>query len=97
MTSPADLASEEDWYSISFISYQSPHQRSGFFEFANSLAISMEKKFNARCHWGKFNPLSPSANQKLFPQLREFREIVKQHDPEARFANAWLKKSILDS
>ena len=97
MTSPADLASEEDWYSLSFISYQSPHQRSGFFEFANSLAISMEKKFNARCHWGKFNPLSPSANQKLFPQLREFREIVKQHDPEARFANAWLKKSILNS
>lgn len=96
MTSPADLNSAEDWYSISFISYQSLHQRSGFFEFANALAISMQENFNARCHWGKFNPLPPSANQNLYPHLKEFREIAKRYDPESRFANDWLKESMLD-
>lgn len=96
MTSPADLNSDEDWYSLSFISYQSLHQRSGFFEFANSLAISMQEQFNARCHWGKFNPLPPSANQKLYPHLKEFREIANRYDPESQFANDWLKESTLD-
>ncbi len=95
MTSQADLNSEEDWYSLSFISYQSPHQRAGFLEFANSLTVSMEEKFNARCHWGKLNPLTPSTNQKLYPHIKKFREIANQYDPDARFANAWLKKSIL--
>lgn len=96
MTSPANLNREEDWYSISCISYQSPHQRSGFFEFANSLALSMHQKFRARCHWGKYNPLDQSANKDLYPRLEEFQEIAKRYDPEAQFANHWLKNTILN-
>ncbi|MDA7880552.1 hypothetical protein N9A76_03760, partial [Mariniblastus sp.] len=78
------------------ISYQSPHQRSGFFEFANSLALSMHQKFRARCHWGKYNPLDQSANKDLYPRLEEFQEIAKRYDPEAQFANHWLKNTILN-
>ena len=97
MASPATPNSKEDWYSISLISFHWPHLRSGFFAFANSLAGSMQKKFNARCHWGKFNPLDKSANIHLYPHLEEFREIAERYDGQARFANRWLKKAILDN
>ena len=92
-SSPDDGEQEnnEDWYAISLISYDRPHQRAGFFAFAKYLANSMASQFGARCHWGKHNPLDQATNQSLYPQLQKFCQIVNRFDPHGRFSNRWLK------
>ena len=86
--------SEEDWYAISFISYQNPNDRDGFFEFADFIGTAFVELFDARCHWGKYNPLEKSANEKLYPKLDDFRQIVKRFDSEGRFGNEWLDRVV---
>ena len=88
--------SEEDWYAISFISYERPDRRSSFFAFAKFLASSMRDQFGARCHWGKYNPLDRSDNEQLYPRLDQFREVVKRFDPQSRFSNQWLGDVLLE-
>ena len=95
-TSNSETDAHEDWYAISFISYQRPDRRPGFFAFAQFLASSMRTRFGARCHWGKYNPLDRAANEQLYPQLSKFRQIVKRFDPHSRFSNAWLRSVLLD-
>ncbi len=46
----------EDYYALSFITYELPTERDGFFRFAELLAMVMFHRFNARCHWGKYTP-----------------------------------------
>lgn len=94
MTSPTSGSNQEDWYAISLISYHWPSQREGFFKFANFLGTSMLEKFSARCHWGKFNPLSKTQNEKLYPQLPEFDLIRRKFDPSGKFKNDWLDQVI---
>lgn len=96
MASPMVHGHDEDWYAISVISYEWPVRRSGFFGFADYLATSMRSRFNARCHWGKYNPLDRDANEQLYPRLREFRDVVRRFDLESRFANEWLREVLLD-
>lgn len=93
MSSPgnSEQQNREDWYAISFISYDLPNQRTGFFAFAKYLANSMASQFDARCHWGKHNPLDQVTNQDLYPQLGDFCQIVERFDPHGRFSNPWLK------
>ena len=86
--------SSEDWYAISLISYQNPNDRDGFFQFANFIGAAFAQLFDGRCHWGKYNPLDKSANEKLYPKLDEFRQIVKRFDREGRFSNDWLDRVI---
>ena len=90
-----ETSNEDDWYAISFISYERPDRRAGFFTFAKSLASSMRIRFGARCHWGKHNPLDLAANEQLYPQLATFRQIVQRFDPHSRFSNAWLRDVLL--
>ncbi len=94
MASPRKENSEEDWYAISLISYQRPDDRAGFFAFAKFLADRMEAQFSARCHWGKYNPLTRDQNQRLYPRLNEFREIVEHLDPRGVFCNRWLHQAL---
>jgi len=90
----ASEKSEEDWYSISFISYQNPNDRDGFFRFADFIGTAFVQLFDGRCHWGKYNPLGKSANEKLYPKLDDFRRIVKQFDSDGRFGNDWLERVL---
>ena len=86
--------SDEDWYAISFISYQNPDDREGFFKFADFIGTAFVQLFGGRCHWGKYNPLEKSANEKLYPKLDDFRQIVKRFDSDGRFGNDWLDRVV---
>lgn len=88
--SAASDQSTEDWYAISFISYQWPSDRNGFFQFANFIGMAVAKLFNGRCHWGKYNPLDKLANRQLYPRVQEFREVGSRFDSRGTFQNDWL-------
>ena len=92
MAAPSD--SNEDWFAISFISYQWPSERDGFFKFANFIGPAIAKLFDGRCHWGKYNPLDRDTNERLYPRIKEFREIVDRYDPQGNFKNDWLEQSL---
>ena len=91
----ADEGTHDDWYAISFISYERPDRRAGFLAFAEFLASSMRTRFGARCHWGKHNPLDRNANEQLYPHLKTFRQVVQKFDPHSRFSNDWLRRVLL--
>ena len=97
MASPVTEGDHEDWYAISLISYEWPSRRSGFFAFANFLAPNMKRRFGARCHWGKHNPLTLLENKDLYPKISQFQQIAKTFDPNAQFSNDWLNRVLLDN
>lgn len=85
---------DEDWYALSFISYDRPDERAGYFRFAELLARSMAALFGARPHWGKWCPIDATTAQRLYPELETFRQICEQSDPEGRFRNAFVRERI---
>lgn len=93
MCSPGDPVNE-DWYAISLISFQRPKDRKGFFDFANFVAETCSRLFQARCHWGKYHSLDRETIESLYPKLDQFRESVKRHDPDGVFCNDWLRELI---
>ena len=84
----------EDWFAISFISYQWPTERDGFFEFADFVSTVIAERFGGRCHWGKLNSLSRQQNERLYPQLETFRTVVNQFDPEGAFSSDWFEQVV---
>ena len=54
----------------------------------------MAALFDARPHWGKVCPLTPTEAERLYPLLKEFRSICQAADPEGVFRNDWVE-SIL--
>jgi len=86
----------EDWYALSFICYERPQQRAGFFLFAGFMARSMSRLFHARPHWGKVCPLDPEELTSLYPRLDDFRAICRTLDPDGVFQNRWTA-ALLDS
>lgn len=95
MASPVADNSDEDWYSISVISIEWPNRREGFVLLAEFLASQLASRFDARCHWGKYNPLDRASNERLYPMLDEFRNVVERFDPQGHFANQWLRDVVL--
>ncbi|MFO0942832.1 MAG: D-arabinono-1,4-lactone oxidase [Pirellulales bacterium] len=91
MTSGGD----QDWYSISLISYHHVSDRVGFFKAMNFIAKAMARLFAARPHWGKHIPLTPAEISKLYPNLQEFKQVIREFDPNGRFCNAWFQ-GLLD-
>jgi FAD/FMN-containing dehydrogenase len=91
MASPGD-GIDEDWYSISLISYQWPSDRNGFFEFADFVGTAFAELFDGRCHWGKYQPLDRERIESLYPMLGEFRNSIQRFDPTGVFKNEWLRK-----
>jgi hypothetical protein len=85
----------QDWYAVSLICYDWPQRRDGFFAFANYLATSMEAQFGARCHWGKYNPLERESVESQYPNIDAFGEAVQRFDCRGRFANDWLRRTVL--
>lgn len=84
----------EDYYAISFITYDLPQRREGFFRFAELLAMVMFHRFNARCHWGKYTPYQYAQIVANYPLLSEFQQHCHQFDPAGRFRNAWVESTI---
>lgn len=94
-SSPGKGASpDEDWYAISFISYQLPDDREGFFKFANFIGPLIARVFGGRCHWGKYNPLTRAENETVYDQLDSFRNVAQEFDPDGIFSNDWLDEVV---
>ena len=53
--------------------------------------------FNARPHWAKLFTLPPSVLQSRIEKLGEFKELVKQYDPNGKFRNDFLSKNLYSS
>jgi xylitol oxidase len=49
--------------------------------------------FGARPHWGKLFRMDPSADG-LYPKLAEFRELADRLDPEGKFRNPFLRRTV---
>ncbi|WP_309710975.1 D-arabinono-1,4-lactone oxidase [Pseudolysinimonas sp.] len=48
--------------------------------------------FDARPHWGKWHTMSADAVAAVVPRLADARAVFERLDPEARFANAHLRR-----
>ena len=82
---------KEDWYALSFISYERPARRAGYILFASFMARSMSRLFHARPHWGKLCPLDANELESLYPKFDSFRAICNTFDPEGVFRNCWTE------
>lgn len=85
---------DEDWYAVSIVTYDRPDERDGFFQFAELLARSAAALFGARPHWGKWCPLDGETARRLYPELKTFRQICDQADPDGRFRNAFVRERV---
>lgn len=50
--------------------------------------------FEARPHWGKLFRLSGDTVSARYPRLADFRKMMKQYDPEGKFRNAWMERTL---
>jgi hypothetical protein len=91
MAGPGDRT-DEDWYSISLISYQWPNDRAGFFAFADFIGPTFAQLFGGRCHWGKYQSLEKETIQALYPMIDDFKETVERFDSTGVFKNDWLRQ-----
>ena len=84
--------SEEDWFSISFVTYVEP--RDDFFRLATFMAHSMTLLFNARLHWGKWFPLDANHIDRQYPAMETFREVCRRFDPRGVFRNKFVQEKL---
>ena len=47
-----------------------------------------------RPHWGKLFTLAPAQVQARYPRLADFRALVRRHDPQGKFRNAFVDRYI---
>jgi xylitol oxidase len=50
--------------------------------------------FKPRPHWGKLFTMAPSVVQSSYEKLADFKQLIRQHDPNGKFHNEYL--SLLD-
>ena len=84
--------SEEDWFSISFVTYVEP--RDDFFRLATFMAHSMTLLFSARLHWGKWFPLDADHIDRQYPAMETFREVCRRFDPRGVFRNKFVRENL---
>ena len=53
--------------------------------------------FNARPHWAKLFTMPPSVLQSRIEKLANFKELVKQYDPNGKFRNDFLSRNLYNS
>ena len=51
--------------------------------------------FRVRPHWGKWFTLGTDHLQSLYPRLEDFRDLVRRYDPDGKFHNAFLQRTVL--
>lgn len=87
---------DQTHYAVSFISYEAPSRREGFFQVASVLARTTGELFAARPHWGKVCPIGFAEVARLYPNLSEFRAACEQFDPSGTFRNRWLSRILFE-
>jgi xylitol oxidase len=50
--------------------------------------------FEPRPHWAKLFTLLPANLQSRYPKLADFKELLRQHDPDGKFRNAFLESNL---
>jgi FAD/FMN-containing dehydrogenase len=88
---------DQTYYAVSFISYEAPRRREGFFQFASLLAHTTGKLFAARPHWGKVCPIDSAEVAGLYANLPEFRAACEQFDSRGAFRNPWLSDVLFEA
>lgn len=53
--------------------------------------------FGARPHWGKLFTMEPAAVAAQYPQMAEYRQALRQHDPDGKFRNEFVEKYVFSS
>jgi len=82
----------EDWYAISFITYQEP--RDEFYALATFLSNSMFELFQARIHWGKWFTQSSDQLNQLYPKIDTFRDVCSRYDSNGVFRNNFVEDKL---
>jgi alditol oxidase len=52
--------------------------------------------FDARPHWGKVFTTPTNVLRERYPRLGDFRKLARELDPEAKFANAFVRAVLAD-
>jgi FAD/FMN-containing dehydrogenase len=86
---------DEAWYAVSFITYQFPNRRAGFFQLMDIMVRVAAKSFGARPHWGKHCPIDAATVDAIYPKINEFRHIVAEFDANGDFTNSWTRRVLL--
>ncbi len=50
--------------------------------------------FRAKPHWGKLFTMSAAKLNSLYPRLNDFKKIVGEYDPQRKFRNEFLERSL---
>ena len=50
--------------------------------------------FEVRPHWGKLFTIPSAQLQKRYPMSAQFKQLVAEHDPKAKFRNAFLAETL---
>jgi xylitol oxidase len=50
--------------------------------------------FDARPHWGKLFEISPERIRALYARWPDFRNLVREYDPQGKFRNAFLERDL---
>ena len=53
--------------------------------------------FNAKPHWAKLFAIAPPVLQSRYEKLNDFKELIKQYDPNGKFRNDFLSKNLYSS
>ncbi|HEY0220893.1 MAG TPA: D-arabinono-1,4-lactone oxidase [Candidatus Paceibacterota bacterium] len=88
----AMTSGNEAYYAIGFFTYHQEKDRSGYYDFAKTLSLLLNKLFEARLHWGKNYPLEHKDIERLYPKMEEFKQICRSVDPNGVFQNEFTKK-----
>jgi xylitol oxidase len=50
--------------------------------------------FKPRPHWGKMFTMEPEKIRAHYPRLADFRALLREHDPDGKFRNAFVERNI---
>jgi xylitol oxidase len=53
--------------------------------------------FEPRPHWAKVFTMAPGKIQSRYKQLPAFKELLKQHDPDGKFRNAYIDRNLFSA
>ncbi len=53
--------------------------------------------FDARPHWAKLFTMTPGRLRSLYEKLPDYRDLLKQYDPNGKFLNTFLSTNIVDT
>ncbi|MDP3472420.1 MAG: D-arabinono-1,4-lactone oxidase, partial [Algoriphagus sp.] len=51
-------------------------------------------RFNPRPHWAKLFTIPSETLQSRYPKIEEFKALLSKHDPEGKFRNEFLNRTV---